>query len=91
MAGPPGSSLADPGVFLEPVHSAIYGLGFYRLSIIYNIGFVTARTIAEADGTQELAAYLKKLGYGFPRSYTQPPAYGTDPTWSEHTGVGEAL
>ncbi|WP_156359573.1 hypothetical protein [Sphingomonas sp. Leaf28] len=61
-----------------------------RLSIIYNIGFVTARTIAEADGTQELAAYLKKPGYGFLRSYTQPPAYGTDPTWSEHIGVGEA-
>jgi hypothetical protein len=56
----------------------IYDLGFLGEGILYNIGYAMAKSIADNDGPQGLAAYLKQPAYKFVLRYTQLSQYGTD-------------
>jgi hypothetical protein len=63
----------------------VYEVGFFGRGILYNIGYVIAKSIAENDGSQGLAAYLKQPAYTFVKRYTQLPQYGRD---RDHSKLG---
>ncbi len=56
----------------------VYEVGFYGHAVLYNVGYVMARAIAESDAPQGLAAFLTEPPYEFVLDYTQLPKYGTD-------------
>jgi hypothetical protein len=56
----------------------VYEVGFYGRGILYSIGYVMAKAIAENDGPQGLAAHLKLPAYQFVLHYTELPGYGKD-------------
>ena len=56
----------------------VYDVGFYGHGTLYSIGYVIAKAIAEDDGPQALAGYLKKPSSQFLLRYTQLPKYGLD-------------
>jgi hypothetical protein len=73
---------------INPVsYEDVYALGFYGQSIMYNIGYVMAKAIAENDGPAAFATYLRKPGYEFAIRYTKLPGYGVD---AEHPKLGPA-
>ena len=63
----------------------VYAVGFYGHGILYNIAYVMAKAIADNDGPQGLAAYLKRPPYRFVVRYTQLPKYGMD---KDHPRLG---
>lgn len=63
----------------------VYDVGFLGHGILYNIGYVMAKTIADNDGPQGLAAYLKLPAYKFVLHYTELPKYGKD---GDHPKLG---
>jgi len=56
----------------------VYDVDFFGHGVLYSLGYVMAKAIAEDDGQQGLAAYLKQPSYKFVLHYTQLPKYGTD-------------
>ncbi len=65
---------AEPAVPFDDV----YRVGFYGDGILYDIGYVMAKAIAESDGPQGLARFLTQPAYRFILRYTQLPKYGTE-------------
>jgi hypothetical protein len=63
----------------------VYAVGFYGHGVLYDIGTAMARAIAESDGPQGLAAFLKLPPYRFALRYTQLSKYGTD---KDHPKLG---
>ncbi len=56
----------------------VYGVDFFGHGILYNIGYVMAKGIADQDGSAGLAAFLKLPPEQFILRYTQLAAYGKD-------------
>ena len=56
----------------------VYDVGFFGHGVLYDVGYVMAKAIAEDDGPQGLASYLKQPSYKFVSHYTQLPKYGMD-------------
>ena len=63
----------------------IYAVGFLGHGVLYDIGLVMAKAIAEEDGPQGLAAFLEQPPYRFVLHYTQLAKYGAD---AEHPKLG---
>lgn len=63
----------------------VYAVGFYGHGVLYDLGNGMARAIAETDGPQGLAAFLKQPPYKFVLRYTQLPTYGVD---KDHPKLG---
>jgi len=63
----------------------VYEVGFLGSGVLYNIGYVMAKAIADNDGPQGLAAYLKLPAYRFVLHYTELPKYGKD---KDHPKLG---
>ncbi len=63
----------------------VYDVDFLGHGILYNIGYAMAKAIADNDGPQGLAAYLKQPPYRFVGRYTQLPQYGLD---KDHPRLG---
>jgi hypothetical protein len=63
----------------------VYGVGFYGHAILYNIGYVMAKAIVEADGPQGLATFLTRPPYEFALRYTALPKYALD---TDHPKLG---
>lgn len=75
---------ADPPLPYDDV----YDLDFLGHGILYNIGYVIAKAIAEQDGPGGLAGSLKQPTYQFILRYTRLPKYGADashPKLGTHT------
>jgi hypothetical protein len=63
----------------EPMaYDDVYDVDFFGHGVLYNVGYVMARDIAEQDGPQGLTAYLKLPPYEFVLGYTKLAAYGKD-------------
>jgi hypothetical protein len=63
----------------EPMsYDDVYDVDFFGHGVLYNVGYVMARDIAEQDGPQGLAVYLKRPPYEFVLGYTKLAAYGKD-------------
>jgi len=56
----------------------VYEVGFLGHAVLYNIGYVMAKAIAEADGPQGLAAFLSRPSYMFAIRYSKLVKYGTN-------------
>ncbi|MFC6645437.1 DUF5700 domain-containing putative Zn-dependent protease [Granulicella cerasi] len=63
----------------------VYDVGFYGHGVLYNFGYVIALGIAEKDGPQGLAKYLKLPPEKFVLRYTQLKQYGRD---KQHPALG---
>ncbi|MBB5057373.1 hypothetical protein HDF16_002058 [Granulicella aggregans] len=63
----------------------VYDVGFYGHGILYNVGYVMAKAIADQDGAQGLAAHLKLPSTQFLLHYTELPKYGKD---KDHPTLG---
>ena len=63
----------------------VYDVGFYGHGTLYNVAYVIAKAIADNDGPQGLAAYLKQPPYRFVVRYTELPKYGMD---KDHPRLG---
>lgn len=72
---------ANPGMDYDDV----YDVGFYGHGVLYNIGYVMAKGIADQDGPQGLATYLQRPATAFVRRYTELELYGKD---SDHPLLG---
>ncbi|QMV17952.1 hypothetical protein GOB94_04030 [Granulicella sp. 5B5] len=63
----------------QPVsYDDMYSVDFLGHGVVYMIGDVMAKAIAEEDGPQGLAALLKQPTYNFVLRYTQLHNYGAD-------------
>ena len=75
------------GLRAEPPlrYDEVYDLDFFGHGMLYSIGYLMAKAIAEQDGPQGLATSLKQPSYQFVLSYSKLPSYGTD---SSHPKLG---
>jgi hypothetical protein len=65
---------ADPAL----PYSDVYAVDFLGHGVLYNIGYLMAKAVAEQDGPQQLATSLKQPPYQFILRYTQLTKYGAD-------------
>jgi Putative zinc dependent peptidase (DUF5700) len=72
---------ANPAVPYDDV----YEVGFYGHAILYNLGYLIAKAVAESDGPQGLAVFLNEPPYKFVLHYTQLRKYGAD---DDHPRLG---
>lgn len=56
----------------------VYDVDFFGHGILYNVGYVMAKAIVDADGPQGLAVYLKLPPEQFVLGYIKLPLYGKD-------------
>jgi hypothetical protein len=78
-----GSSLLEMSVLSfrgehAMAYDDVYNVDFYGHGILYSVAYVMAKAIADQEGPQGLAAYLKRPPYEFVIGYTKLPAYGKD-------------
>jgi hypothetical protein len=70
----------------QPVpYDDVYDVGFFGHGVLYDIAYEMARDIADADGPQGLAEFLKQPPYRFVLCYTQLSKYGKD---DDHPRLG---
>jgi hypothetical protein len=63
----------------------VYAVGFYGHGVLYNIGYVMAKAIADDDGPEALTSLLRQPPYQFVLHYSRLPLYGKD---KDHPRIG---